>query len=65
MKLRERGVDRLTVQGVCKIARDEGQVRETLDALWKEPERAGEIMRELGAENEDLYRLEEMLEKDQ
>jgi len=37
-------------------------VREVLDALWKEVERAGEIMGELRAENEDLYRLEELLE---
>jgi len=53
---------RLTVQAVCKVARDEGQVRETLDALWRDPERTWEIMRELRAENEDLYRLEELLE---
>jgi hypothetical protein len=38
-------------------------VRKTLDALWKEPERAGEIIRELRAENEDLYRLEKMLKR--
>jgi len=50
------------VQAVCKAARDEAQVRETLDALWSDPERAGEIMRELRAENEDLYKFEEMLE---
>jgi hypothetical protein len=61
-KMRERDIERLTVQAICKVARDEGQVRETLDALWKGPERAGEIMRELRAENEDLYRLEELLE---
>ena len=59
-KLRERGVDRLTVQAVCKVARDEGQLRKALDALWRDPERAGEIMRELRAENEDLYRLEKL-----
>jgi hypothetical protein len=37
-------------------------VRGALDVLWKEPGRAGEIMGELRAENEDLYRLEELLE---
>ena len=37
-------------------------MRETLDALWREPEKAGEIMAELRARNEDLYRLEEMRE---
>ena len=30
--------------------------------FWKEPDGAGEIMRELWVENEDLYRLEELLE---
>lgn len=39
-------------------------MRETFDALWKEPERTGEIMRELLVENEDLYRLEELLENE-
>lgn len=38
-------------------------MREALDALWKEPGRAGEIVMELRAENEDLYKFEEMLEK--
>jgi len=37
-------------------------VREALDALWKDPGKAEGIMRDLRAENEDLYRLEEMLE---
>ena len=37
-------------------------MREALDSLWKEPGRAGEIMAELRAVNEDLYRLEELLE---
>ena len=36
----------------------------TLDALWKDPERAGEIIREFRAEKEDLYRLEKMLESE-
>lgn len=37
-------------------------MRDVLDALWRDPERAGEIMRELRAENDDLYKFEEMLE---
>jgi len=50
------------VQSVCKVTKYEGQVREALDALWKDPGKAEGIMRDLRAENEDLYRLEEMLE---
>jgi len=38
------------------------QVREALDALWSEPERVEEILGELQAKNEDLYRLEMLLE---
>jgi len=52
----------MTVQSVCRVARDESQVREALDTLWKDPEGAGEIMAELRAENRDLYRFEKMLE---
>jgi len=33
-----------------------------VNALWKEPKETGEILRKLRAENEDLYRLEELLE---
>lgn len=63
-KLRERGLPKnLTVQAVCRVARDENQVRRTLDVFWREPERAGEILGEIRDENEDLYKLEEMLEK--
>ena len=63
-KLRERGLPKnLTVQAVCRVARDENQVRRTLDVFWKEPERAVEILGEIRNENEDLYKLEEMLEK--
>jgi len=63
-KLREQGIPKkVTAQAVCRVARDEAQVREALDALWKEPERAKEVLSELRAENEDIYRFEEMLEK--
>jgi len=63
-KMRERGVNRLTVQAICRVARAENQVRETLDSLWRDPERAGEIMKELRGENEDLYKFEQMLESE-
>lgn len=63
-KQRERGIlKKVTVQAVCRVARDEAEVREVLDSLWKEPERAEEILGEVRAENADIYRFEEMLEK--
>jgi len=62
-KLRERGCTRsVTVQKVCRRARGEDEVRETLDTVWKQPEKAEEILDELRRRNEDLYRFEEMLE---
>ncbi len=52
----------VTVQKVCRWARDEDEVRETLDVVCKKFETAVEILEELGRKNEDLYRFEEMLE---
>jgi len=64
-KQRERGIPKkVTVQAVCRVARDETEVREVLDSLWKDSERAEEIMREVQTENADIYRFEEMLEKE-
>jgi len=60
--VRDRGVERLTIQAVYRVAREEAQVRENMDALWKEPEQAEAIQGELRAETSDLYRFERMLE---
>jgi hypothetical protein len=49
------------VQKVCRRARGEDEVRETLDIVWKQPEKAEEFLDELRMRNED-YRFEEMLE---
>jgi len=63
-KLREKGCPKkVTVQKVCKIAKDEKEVRELLDALWKEPEKGEEILAEARERNEKIYRFEKMLEK--
>ena len=50
-RLRARGV-----QSVCRVASDAQQARDALDVLWESPKRAGEIMAELRAENEDIAR---------
>ena len=64
VKLRERGCPRgVTVQKVCRLAREEEEVREALDRIWKGPEGGVEILAELQSVNEDLYRFEEMLEQ--
>jgi hypothetical protein len=63
-KLRERGCPRnVTVQKVCRLARNEDEVREALDAIWKKSEEGEEILTSLQSLNEDLYRFEEILEQ--
>jgi len=61
--LRERGCPKMaTVQKVCRAARDEAQVRETLDGFWENPEEATVVLGKLRHDNEDLYRFEKKLE---
>jgi hypothetical protein len=63
-KLRERGCPKgVTVQKVCKRARDEQEVRKILDRIWKQPEKGDEILNELLWKNKDLYEFERMLEQ--
>jgi len=63
VKLRERGCTRrVTVQRVCRLARDEDEVRRTLVVLWGDAESAAGILKGLQEGNEDLYRFEKMLE---
>jgi hypothetical protein len=63
-KLREKDCPkRVTVQKVCKIASDEEEVRELLDALWKDPKKGEEILAEARERNEEIYRFEKMLEE--
>ncbi len=63
-KLRDRGCPRMvSVQKVCKRARDEEEVRETLDRIWKQPEKGEKVLNELLERNRDLYQFEKMLEE--
>jgi hypothetical protein len=62
-KLRDRGCPKsVTVQKVCRRARDEDEVREALDKIWKKPEKSEDILVELQRSNEDIYKFEKMLE---
>jgi len=63
-KLHERGCPRkVTVQKVCKRAKNEYEVRETLEKIWSKPESAEEIPDELLEKNKELYMFERMLEE--
>ena len=62
-KLREKGCPKMvTVQKTCKRARDEQQVRKTLNAFWKHPEKSEHILTDLLEKNKDLYEFEKMLQ---
>jgi len=48
---------------VCRYARDEKEVREVLEAMWKNSSEAKEILAMVVEKNKDVYKLEEMLER--
>jgi hypothetical protein len=63
-KLRERGCSKaVTVQKICKVAKNEEEVREILDNIWKNPEKGEEILAEAMEKNKDIYKFEKMLEE--
>jgi len=63
-KLREKGCSKtVTVQRICKRARDEEEVREILDQIWKLPENSEGILSGLLEKNKDLYEFEKTLEE--
>ena len=63
-RLREKGCPvKVTVQKICKVARNEDEVREILNAVWKSPERAEEILAEVMERNKDIYDFERMLQR--
>lgn len=63
-KMRERGIPKeTTIQGVCRAAKDEKEVREVLLAIWEAPEKSSEILSKAIGKNKDVYDFEKMLEK--
>jgi len=63
-RLREKGCSaKVTVQKVCKTVRDEEEVRAVFDAIWKDPEKAEEVLGEVMERNKDVYGFEKMLEE--
>lgn len=63
-KLRDRGVPKaVTVQKICKYAKDEKEVREVLESIWANPEKSNELLAEVVDKNKEVYDFERMLEK--
>jgi len=52
----------ITIQAVYKVAKDEKEVREILEAIWREPEDAEKILNATIERNKDVYQFEKMLE---
>jgi len=63
-KLREHRVDRkVTVQKICRVCRDEKDVRVVLDEIWQNPSRAKEILSEAVSRNQSVFEFEKNLTK--
>jgi len=63
-RLREHGCKpNVTVQSICKAARDEKEVREILESIWHTPENADAVMTNVVKKNKELYDFERMLER--
>jgi hypothetical protein len=63
-KLQERGCEMdVTVQKICKRAKNEKEVREVLQRIWEKPSMAKEILEKLAEKNKELYEFERMLEE--
>ncbi len=64
-KLRDREVPKdVTVQKICKAARDERDVRRMLDAIWDEPENAKDVLSNATKTNSGVFKFEEELESE-
>ena len=63
-KLRERGCSgKVSVQKICRAARNEEEVREALEAIWKNPDRSEEILADIIEKNKEVYDFEKRLEE--
>jgi hypothetical protein len=61
-KLLEHGVEKkLTVQTICKICRNEKQVRGFLDSLWSTPNKTQEQLKLLFERNGDVFMFEKKI----
>jgi len=61
-KLHQKGCPReVSAQKICGVARDEKEVREILDQVWKTPSNAEQIISKVDDNNRDLYEFERKL----
>ena len=61
-RLRERGVDKkITVQKVCRVCKDEKDLRVVLDEIWQNPSKAQEVLDEALDRNQKIFEFERVL----
>jgi len=64
-RLHKRGCPTATsVQKICKIAKNEKEVREILENLWKKPKNSEQIIAKSIEYNKAVYEFEKLLEQD-
>jgi len=62
-KLRDRGYHkRITVQKICRVSRNEKEVRAILEKIWENPEKSNEILAKVADKNKEVYEFEKMLD---
>jgi len=63
-KLHERDAPKdVTVQRVCRIAKDEREVRELLEAIWENPVDSCDVLSRASEKNKDVYEFEKILQE--
>ncbi len=62
-RLHDRGIETyVTLQKVCRLSKDEKEVRETLRKIWNQPHKSREMLDILTTQNSELYNFEKHLE---
>lgn len=62
-KLHEHGCETwVTVQKICKRAKNEKEAREILQRIWEKPSKGASILKKLAEKNQELYEFERVLE---
>jgi DNA-binding MarR family transcriptional regulator len=62
-KLREHKIDkRLTVQKICRVCKDENEVRHALGNVWNEPMKMEEVLFNSFCKNQNVYEFEKALD---
>lgn len=64
--LHQRRVEKkVTVQKVCTRARNESEVRESLDRIWNDPATSAELLDQLAFKNASLFEFEKALQTEE